>query len=382
MGRLRPQDYLTLDSPVALALRNDAGWLMDISPPRWAANEVGLPFLNMINLHTRDLRDRYGLDRIDDWEYVASALRHNNIGIFTRGLEIENVSSNRTRPVPPALDPRLGYVHGDKIDSNTVDAAIDAGLAILLQNSGGTWVGMHPELASVYTCALIERIATEDRLHPVTDQALPHSAVSGWTLERLVQVLVDDPSIDTDDLGNQRDLLDAFVLLAFETVVPANLHVVPIEKIIEVRSQFGAELDTFREYVTQQTQRLAELQTVRDLAVFQEYLRTEVRHSVTTQLTELRERLRSVGLESARALVNVKSVGLPPLAAMTAETIGLSPAVTGPAVLAACVVSAPAQWRRQRQAAIRESPVGYLFQIDEALNPAKLINRLRRAWPG
>lgn len=381
MGRLRPRDYSTLDSLVARALQNEARWLVDIAPPQWAANEVGPPFLDLINTHTRALRDRFGLDQIERWEYVASALRHNNIGVVTRGLGIDERGPQRASRTWPELDPRLGYVHADKIDSSMVDAAIDAGLAIELKSSGGTWVGMHSQLASVYTCALIERIALEDQLHPVTDQALPHSAVSGWTLDRLVQVLIDTPPTGSDDTGNPRDLLDAFVFLAFETVVPASLDTIPIERIIEVRSRFGTELDTFRKYVTKQTQQLAELQDIRDLDVFQEYLRTEVHDNVTGQLRQLRERLRSVGLESARALVNVKSVALPPLAALAAETTGLSPAITGPAALAACVVTAPTHWRRQRRTAIRESPVGYLFQIDQTLNPAKLIDRLRRAWP-
>jgi hypothetical protein len=241
---------------------------------------------------------------------------------------------------------------------------------------------MHPDLASVYTCALVEHIARADHLHPVTDQELPYTAVSGWTLDRLVQVLINTPNVDTnEDTRSRPDLVDAFVFLAFETVVPADLENVPVEKIIEIRARFGTELDAFRQYVTQQTKRFAELNDVRDLTVFHEYLRTEVQHTVTDQLTQLRERLRSVGLESARALVNLKSVTLPPLAAMAAETIGLSPAVTGPAVLAACVVTAPAQWRRQRQASIRESPVGYLLRVDQTLNPGTLIDRLRRTWP-
>lgn len=243
-------------------------------------------------------------------------------------------------------------------------------------------MGMHPALASVYTCALIEQIAIEDHVHPVTDQALAHSALSGWTLDRLVQVLVEKPLTDTDnEAGSGRDLLDGFVLVAFETVVPAHLDTVPIDKIIEVRSQFGTELDAFREYVTEQAQRLATLQDIRDLKVFEEYLRTEVQHTVNIQLTELRERLRSVGMESVRALANIKSVALPTLAAKAAEIIGLSPTVTASAALAACVVSAPADWRRKRRAAIRDSPVGYLFRIDQALNPRTLIDRLRRSWP-
>ncbi|MFI7680946.1 DUF6236 family protein [Actinophytocola sp. NPDC049390] len=363
MARLRPYRYRTFDSPVARALHNEANWLINIWPPRWAAEQVGLPFLDLINAHSQELRDRFGLDRIGLWKIVAD--RHLGLTSFGKAM----------------LDRRLGYIHADKLTPNMIEAAVDARLAIIDEGWGGTWVGMHPDLASAYTCALIERIAIENHLHPVTDQPLPHSAVSGWTLDRLVQVLIDRPSSDTDATGSPRDLLDAFVLLAFETVIPANLEQVPIEKIIQVRSRFGAELDTFREYVTQQTQRLSELQDIRDLAVFQEYLRTEVQHSVTSQLTQLRERLRSVGLESTRALVNVKSVALPPLAAMTAETIGLSPEITGPAALAACIVTAPAQWRRQRRTTIRESPVGYLFQIDQALNPDKLIGRLRRTWP-
>lgn len=392
MARLRPRGYPVVDSPVASALRNDANWLMDISPPAWAAKEVARPFLDVFNTHTQVLHDRFSLDRIDPEQ--ANPLQQ--LGTSTVGAENSWNTWRRWRRMGrhwtwlgrPTQQARrlavsgLGYVHTDKIAPEVVDAAFDAGLAVFVKGwGGGTWVGMHPELASVYTCALIERIALMDRLHPVTDQELHHSAVSGWTLDRLVQVLVDEPAVRTRDTPSRPDAVDAFVYMAFETVVPADLDRVPIDKIIEVRSRFGTELDTFREYVTEQAQRLAELDDIRDLVVFQEYLRTEVQHTVTDQLTQLRERLRSLGLESVRAVVNVKSVALPPLAAMAAETIGLSPAITGPAALAACVVTAPVQWRRQRRAAIRESPVGYLFRIDRALNPARQIDRLRRIWP-
>jgi hypothetical protein len=45
-----------------------------------------------------------------------------------------------------------------------------------------------------------------------------------------------------------------------------------------------------------------------------------------------------------------------------------------------CVLGAPLQWRRQRKAAIRESPVGYLLRIEQTLDPPGLLNRLRRSW--
>lgn len=382
MRRLRPTAYPVLDSPIARELKTEAGWLTDLSPPDWAALSVAPAFLDLINTHTHALRNRYGLDKVENWTSVVSAFGHSNVGVFVQG----SPSEDGTRLDPPArstprLDPRLGYVHAEKVAPNIVDAAVDAGLAILLEARGGTWVGMHPELASVYTCALIERIATENHLHPITDQALPHAAVSGWTMDRLVQTLIEAPPADTDHAPPSRGALDAFVFMAIETVVPANLETVPVEKIIDVRSRFGTELGAFREYVATQAQRLAELEDVRDLDVFEEYLRTEVQRNVTDQLRQLREQLRSIGLESTRALVNIKSIAPPSLVAMAAHTIGLSPAVTGSATLAACVVTAPARWRRQRRAAIRESPVGYLFRIDQTLNPAGLIEQLRRAWP-
>ncbi|MFE5566603.1 DUF6236 family protein [Amycolatopsis japonica] len=392
LARLRPRDYPTFDSSVARALQNDARWLIDIEPPRWAATQIAPAFLELINIRTQALRDSFGLHRVGQWGHGADTtigyLNNGNVagpavfyGSAGGAPRSRPVMGPRRRVSAPRLDSRLGYIHLDKIFPDAVEAAMNAGLATLHEGHGGTWVGMHPELAAVYTCALIERIAIEDHLHPVTDQTLPHSAESGWTLDRLIQTLTDKEPGGAVATQAPRDLLDAFVFLAFETVVPADLDRVPIDKIIEVRSRFGTELDAFRHYVTQQVERLAELQDVRDLPVFHEYLQTEVQRTVTGQLEQLRERLRSVGLESARALVNVKSVALPPLAAAAAGTIGLSPAVTGPAALAACVVTAPTQWRRQRREAIRESPVGYLLRIDQKLNPAKLIDRLRRTWP-
>ncbi|WP_157110792.1 DUF6236 family protein [Nocardia anaemiae] len=370
MGRLCPPGFPVRDSRTARVLHDEIGWLIDVPPPPWAGRVVGGPFLDLILTHASELRNRFGLNRIDDWKPLAPGI-YQDLDRYYR--------SPRPSELRQAFDERLSYVHISKVDYNLVRAAVEAGLVTTLDH--GTWVGMHPELASVYTCALTEQIAAGDRLHPVTDQMLPHSALSGWTMDRLAQALVNEPLDSTDESHAQQDLADAFALLAFETVVPAHLDTVPIEKIVEVRSRFGTELDAFRNYVTEQAQRLSELHDIRDLPVFQEYLRTEVQHAVSTQLAQLREQLRSIGLESARAMVNVKSVALPPLVGMAAETIGLSPAITGPAALAACVVTAPAQWRGHRRTTIQESPVGYLFRIDQELNPAKLIDRLRRTWP-
>jgi uncharacterized protein DUF6236 len=370
MGRLRPPEYPLMDSEVAARL-HEARWLVDIPPPRWAAAELVEPFLSLVTTHARELRERFGLDQVDTWGVRPAAAAF--------GYSGDRRSAGNPNGEVTWLNPRFGFVHVSKIDPDVVSAAVDAGLAVTGPGRGGMWVGMHPELASVYTCALTERVAAKDLLHPITDQTLPHNALSGWTLDRLVGMLVERPAAGTGE--HRPDVLDAFVFLAFETVVPADLRTVSVEKILDVRAKFATELDAFRGYVAQQVHSLAELDDVRDLVVFQEYLRTEVHRSVTALLNDLRERLRSVGLEAVRAVANVKSVALPPLAAVAADTAGLPPAVTVPAAVAACVAGAPIQWRRDRRAAIQESPVAYLFQLKRTLDPTTLLDRLRRAWP-
>ncbi|WP_156993160.1 DUF6236 family protein [Pseudonocardia acaciae] len=368
MGRLRPADYLTVDSRTARVLHDEARWLIDVPPPSWAAREVGAPFSDLIRRHRRELKERYGVGQADDWERMFHLDRLSRKELRSKfgftWVEARRASTD---------------IHIEKLWPQFVGVALDAGLATISRDS--MWVTMHPKLASVYMCALTECIATQDFLHPLTDQLLPHAALSGWTLDRIAQVLIDLPTYEFDRSSPERNLSDAFVFMAFETVAPANLDKVPIEKIIEFRSRFGVELDTYRKYVGEQAQKLARLENVRDFGVFEEYLRSEVQHSVNAQLAGLRERMRSVGLEAARAVMDVKSVGMPSLVDMVAELTGMPRIIRGPAVLAACIVSAPSRWRRNRRQDIRESPVGYLFRIQNELNPTTLIDRLRQAWP-
>lgn len=372
MRRLRPTGYPVNDSPAARILNEDLGWLIDMNPPQWATATIGQPLLELLAAHAPALRDRFGVDRVEHWR-VREGLNSHAAGVGWLAVDAAGPDAR--------LDDRFGYVHVSKIDSRTLDAVVDAGLATTAPGQGGTWVGMHPELASVYTCALIEHIAVGNRMHPVTDQVMPHSALSGWSVDRLAQVLIGEPLAEIDTQHSSVDPVDAFVLMAFETVVPADLAAVPIEKIIEVRAKFGQDLDNFRRYVAEQAQQLAALEGIRDWAVVQDYLRDEVQRKITVQLKQLRERLRSVGLEPVRALANVKSVTLPPLAAMVADTVGMSPVISGSTALAATVVSTPTRWRNKRKTTIEESPVGYLFRIEQTLNPTTLIDRLRRSWP-
>lgn len=382
MGRLRPWQYPVRDSAVAEALRRELGWLVDVSPIGAAYSAQG-PFLDFVDERSAELRERFGLHNSQHWPpRPASSFMNTSSGDggatsagptgswSGRG---EETSADRG----PELDPRLSYIHLGKVDPRLTGRLIESGVAVEAPGHGGRWLGMHPELANVYMCVLAERVASRNRLHPVTDQVLPHTAVSGWTVERLAEALLGD-HLDIRGGSATRDPLEAFVLTAFETVVPANLAAVPVDKIVEIRQKFGAELDAFREYVTGQVEQLSGIEDVQDFTLFQEHIHNEVQRTVSRQLDELRERLRSIGLESVRALANIKTFALPPLAATAAQLAGVNPAITGSAAVVTCLASVPVQARSERRRAIRESPVGYLFRVGKDLDPASLTDRVRK----
>ncbi|MFI6090704.1 DUF6236 family protein [Streptomyces sp. NPDC051218] len=372
MARIRPPGYPLQDSPAAQEL-HAARWLFDLEPPAWAAAEVAEPFLELLQEHGTTLRDRFGLDGIETWGLPLADAGFGNAGSYSAGGEELDGDD------PTWLNPRFGYVHASRISEDLLDSAVDQGLALVRPGRGGIWAAMHPQLATVYMLALAEQIAAENCLHPITDQTLPHAAMSGWTVERLASVLLDD--LPADASAARPTLEEAFAFLAFATVIPADLRNVPIEKILAIRAEFGSELDGFREFTADQVERLGAIEDVRDAGLYQEYLHSEVDREVRARLDDLDDCMRSAGLETARALANVRSVALPPMAAVAANAVGVTPALTVPAVVAGCIVGAPLQWRRRRRELAQESPVGYLFQLKRAIGPDTLIDKLRRAWP-
>lgn len=355
LARLRVGDYQPDDSPTARALAQDLDWLLEVDPRR-AAVAVATPFLQLLNDHGPALRRRFTVTEQDRWAVPLDLPR----------------ARRSSGDLPPGAD-LMGHY---KPAPDLVEAAIDAGLARWVEHAGAKWVRMHPELTAVYLTALTEQVATEERLHPITDQPSAHAALSGWTVPKLAEVLLGEQFAEPSRSG----ALERFVLTAFETIVPADLDRVPIEKIIEVRKRFGDELDAFRDYVTQQVAGLADLTEVRDVEVYRAYLEDEVRTKVTRELDRLKGELRSVGVESAKALVNIKSpLALPSGLAAAATWAGVPPEATVPAALATAVVAVPAQARSRRRQLVAGSPVGYLLRVEQQLDTGGLLRRVSRA---
>lgn len=288
--RLVPEGYPTEDSPVAAGFVR-AEVLSDL-PTTAALPETNSDFFGMVSARADELRARFGITHREGWPVRDG-------GAGSEG---------------PGADPRLTYLHYSKFQARHINMIVRNGLGEKHYGYHGNWLGMHPDLAAVYMCLLVNQLAQHESLHPVTDQDLPHDALLEWDVERVTEVLLGVPP-----RLRQRDMTQEFVTAAVHTVVPAGLADVPVEKILELRETFRGDFYRFRAHVGD---RFTEL---RADATAHRHLSVAVDELVRGELADLEDKLRSIDLEPRRVRVRLKAD------------------------------------------AVRDSPVGWLFRTGQAL---------------
>lgn len=287
--RLVPPGYQPTDSPAAAAFGR-AGVLCNLAAD--AALPVPRRFFDMVASRANELRDRFGIEHRDRWP----------------------VRTGISAAAGPGIDPRLTYLHYGKLSVPMVSTIVANGLGVRHSGTGGEWVGMHPDLASIYMVQLVSALARRESLHPVTDHEVPHNALLMHGADNIADVLLDVPPRPT-----HRNPTQQFVRIAVETVVPAGLADVPAEKILELRETFPTDFHRFRAHVGN---RFTEL---RAEATADLHIGVAVDELVRAELAELEDKLRSIRLVPRRVRVWLKAD------------------------------------------AVRESPVGWLFRAGQAL---------------
>ena len=97
-------------------------------------------------------------------------------------------------------------------------AIVRSGLGLRQRSESDSWVGVHPELANVYMCSLVNHLAHRESLYPVTDQELPHNAMLEWDLDRITDVL-----LGMRPRPEHRDATHRFMTATVQIVVPEGL---------------------------------------------------------------------------------------------------------------------------------------------------------------
>ncbi len=384
LARLAPSGYPIRDSETARVLREELGFLVEVDPlPR--AREVAAEFGELVRREGDALRQRFGLPSTldpDPTPYtVPEAHQSRLIWTLSEALGPEGRHANRSRLVHDR-DPALAWIHREQLPEPVWQLLVESGLAVTGQEPRNSpeWIGMHPVLVSVYTAALVDRIAQVNDMYAVTDQTDVHGMLNGWTVDTLAHVLLDDadagrevPSRDIDEIAV------LFAVVAIQTVVPANLADVPVDRIVKARKALAEEFHAFRDHLDSLSEQFEGLRSIEDPRVLQARLKLLVDRSLRAPMADLEKGLRQLGLEPARAVLSMKSLDLPPVAAAAATAAGLPPVVGQAGMVAAQLLSSGLSAHRSAQNQ-RRGAAGYLLGLRKQLTPRGVVSRVRAVF--
>jgi hypothetical protein len=395
MGRIVPHGHRLHDSRVVRQLSDELGFVVNINPAE-GARRIAPVFWEALKEHGPALQKRYGV-----------SARHPYRGSSERPVLIERAIAGRSEQLeePPSTwfssgrPPNkkdhwrrrgdLAYIAIEKIDPRLVFRLVRMDLVEVIETDRrwSPWLGMHPLLAAVYMTALAEELADINQFEPVADNAVSHVAVSGWSVPRLVQVLLGETSSleTTGPLKAPRpsagEVPDMLGILAIKSVVPQNLDAVPIEKFIKIRRQYGDELVAFRERLEQVGTSLGAVGSVKDATALQVHLEAAYQELLRPDLDRLRKDLNTFGLDTVSAVFNVR-VALPLAATSLAELAKLpipgGPVVAAGGAVAFSFVEVLRAMRRKAQQQVESSPAAYLLHLQEGLQPVNIVKQVRR----
>ena len=307
--------------------------------------------MGLLSEHRDVLRSRYGIDQSDVWAGPAP-WRH------WHGAA--------------KVDERFAYIHATKMDPHLVEGLTEASLATRGRGGDPEWIAVHPKLAQVYMTALADDVATRRGVHPVTDDATHYEAVGGWSVDRIGRSLLQLP-----DEGGAKDVVVSLAFVSLEAVMPANVASVSVDRILEVRTQYRAEMLAFQDTMANFADELATLASVTAPADFMTHLRLEHETRIAPELERLKRSLKVFKLDAVPTALGVKLAA--PAAATAATQYGFDdPAVTGVAGAAFGMLTLRQTRKARISAEMKASPASYLLQVEEGLTPGDLLTRVSR----
>lgn len=354
MARIVPSGYQPQDSETVQAL----GDFVETLRPEWVRPEFGATFTEFAQEQGGQLRDRYSINLRDQWSNVPVSQRPPTAG----GLS--------------GSDPRLSYVFYEKMTPELREIMVMSDIA-LPDPGDPRWIGMHPKMAQVYMTALADELAGERGLCLLTDETIDHLAVGGCTVERLAQALLNDVELVQAE-PKSREVESVAAYVAFQTVLPKDLERVPVDRILEFRKKYPGERGAFQQYVAEFVKAREWLEDIQDPATLERRLESEYEKELKPKLDELREKLRSVNIDTVSGSL-VMQIGVPSLVAQGAAVLGI---VANPffAIAAGAALAFLPVLRDRRKALheLKSSPIACLLRIEEDLQPREITDWIRQ----
>jgi Family of unknown function (DUF6236) len=372
MARIVPSSYwsdqhtaaLAKDSSVTRALIDNLNYVVNIRPAE-VTYPVSYLFTQVLTTHAAELRKRYDVRKAETWP-----------------------SDPVTASYAQLRNPHLAYVNSAKLDEYLAQQLQQEHLAAQHNEGGEVWMGMHPRLAAVYMAALAEEIAEVNKFTPTAQETIDHVAALGWGLDRLAAALLgswtlldkestQSPGKDDghEDAGSSVDpeVPATLALVAIQAVVPKDPASLTVDKVVSIRREFGPELFRLQEFVKAfASEQLSDLnEGEADPNAVRAHLQVTYEHEIKPMVSDLKSALRGHGVDTVEAAMGT-SIAMPP--ALSAIPVD-NPIAFGAAAVLSLVPVLRAS-RRSAQQAYRESPVGYLFRLEQQLQPRSLIVRI------
>ncbi|MGC0327031.1 hypothetical protein RKD23_000021 [Streptomyces sp. SAI-170] len=389
MARMMPTEYPVRDSETVKVLAGELDFIVDVNP-KSAASEIDPMFRSAIRNHEDSLRERYGVwfndmvagtdpDLVEWVEPHVGGFRLSPNWRQRNGLLF--IGEPRT-PFTPDLGPRshrslsesavpiTGLCMG-QVGTMLRRKLVRTHLAIDRQEMR-PWLGVHPNLAWVYTCALADTLARRGRLIPATDQTMTHLFQPRWTEDTIAAALLQPHP------GHSRaDVTSTIGALAMQLVTPANLRDIPVRKIVEVRKRYAADFHAFTNAVESTGRDLTEfLSEVHEPAAFEAYIEGVVQREFTHVLDTLRKDLREMNIDHGFTAASVK-FELPAAALSTGAGLWVnSPVIAGAGAVGFGLLSLRHTLKNRRRAALTPSAASYLLQVEKDLTPRSLLGRM------
>lgn len=338
--------------------KGQAPFIANIQPGEFYEdlNEIKLEFLKLIENHTEELLKYYGIKNRNNWP-----------------------DNSYTKKYAPNANPKLAYIYSEKIEDELKRLLLKRKLGTLRSDSGPDyqWIGMHPRLANVYMAALAERLAKRTQSNPVTPDNLNYFSVSGFTFERLSQVLLQHAKIAPGKL-TEDEIESRLASIAFRAVMPKDIQNVPLEKIQELREKYPHDFGKFQDFIQKVVTEIPNVKEVEVASFVNDHLIAEYKKIVQPKVDELDDAMRSIAIETIPTIINIeaKVPGILTGAGLLASTTIINPILGATAAVAIGLLKIMGDKRKAVQKEIKQSDVAFLWHVRDDLTPAKSLDWL------
>jgi hypothetical protein len=379
MARIVPREYTPRDSETVRMLRDELNFIVDVHPPLHQEDSGACDiFRHFIYRNHAELHKRYAVKGAG----FTQNTRH------PMGYPFDFESWNDAHG-----EPLVAEVAEEKVAWSLRRELVSHGLAFakpaserheFFYDDVPSSLLMHPNLARVYMSALAEDIARENHLCPTTDDPGVYAASTGWTIDRMSNLLlppsareIPDPEFDTLEwrVGGP----DPIGMLAIRAVIPRDIDHIPTQKIIKIRKTLTPYFIAFRNAVnTIEGEIRQQLERIQDTAIIRAYLEQEVHEKLLTPVKELRNEMRHMKIDTTTATLTFK-YEVPALAGLIAGGVLAHDSLLAGGAAAAVGLLGLIRGHRHNRATYRaHSPVSYLMLLEDQLGARSALDRAAR----